>query len=204
MAATNNKTKDVRNMTAKTKLTEYVYSLINISNGNILTAKLNRRHYTSEKDLARTRNWKLSQFYLDDNSLIDAFICDSKIKNFPYQSMGTAQIWVKEKDIDGLYTAIALSVLWSFPQGKDIALFGAFLFHYNSELFMDKEFSSLIQIKAILLELKLGKACLEFLDSFGLLKYRRALNDDISFSMAELELIKREKSKINTTFTNND
>ena len=94
--------------------TEY-YSLLNVVNGNILSAALNpipwNKQYSVEK-CERPRNWKLSQFQVQNTEVLTYFVESEKIDN--RYSMGIYEIWVKEEDIDELYKALAISCINNF------------------------------------------------------------------------------------------
>ena len=65
------------------KKTDKFYSLINITNGNILSSYVHGVSYWGKKDgelVKRQRNWKLSQFDIISHDILDYFINNNQIK----------------------------------------------------------------------------------------------------------------------------
>lgn len=202
------------------KKTDEFYSLMNVTNGNILSAKLNGVYYyhqSKDKVHTRKRNWKLSQFQIDDFDLLDYFVNGEKIDIDARWSMGVHEIWVKEEDLDELYAVLAISTLRNFcgryNHDKQKSLLGAFLFHKDPKLFLEKEWTGTRNSPvALLKELKAGKEFLEFLESFGVLSFAKQGNKYVNgkwvtldgsrhfFSVAELEVVKRQRKDIITTY----
>ena len=203
-----------------TKKTDKVYSLMNVFNGNILTASLHsvpwRTKVAFEKSKesilhTRKRNWKLSQFNIN-REMLDNFINDTKIDNS--WTMGVHKIWVKEDQIDELYTALAWATLNNYCNWeKQTALFGAFIFHLDANLFIEYEsFKAPANNEKYLKDHKLGKQFLTFLEEFGVLSYsqgsynlvngtwQRVKEKRSPFCMAELELVSREIKDVNVVF----
>lgn len=199
------------------KKTDEFYSLMNVTNGNILSASLNPVSWSFRVDKGklhtRQRNWKLSQFQIDNSEVLDFFINSEKIDS--RWTMGVHEIWVKEEDIDSLYAALALATLrnfcgqWNYDKQK--SLFGAFLFHKDPKLFIELDFtatknSAFSQLKT----LKAGHEFLEFLESFGVLSFSKGQEYKNGkwvdregrsfFSTAELDLVKRQRKDIVTCF----
>lgn len=203
------------------KKTDEFYSLLNITNGNILSAPLNPAQYRwggdDSKLITRQRNWKLSQFQTEHSSVLDSFINNASIDTpFYWRSMGVHEVWVKEEDIDSLYAVLALVTLNNFcgyySSEKQKALFGAFLFHKDPKLFIDIDFTATRNsASSELKKMKAGKEFLEFLESFGVLSFAKgrqyvggqwveSTEDRCFFSISELDLVKRQRKDIITTF----
>lgn len=199
------------------KKTDVFYSLLNLINGQILSAPLNGFNSWSLKQgetFSRRRNWKTGQFILAGSDILEHFI-----NNVPLDasySLGISEIWVKEEDIDDLYAMLAFSVLYSlYHWEKQPALIGAFLFQKDPQLFLDTDFTSRHgSLYPIIIKLKLGKELIEFLETFGVLRFTESecrrlsgqwvTNPDVktySFSTSEFELIKRERKDIQTVFS---
>jgi hypothetical protein len=197
------------------KKTDKFYSIMNVTNGNILSAALNGVSYSrrnKDKVHTRQRNWKLSQFQVESIDVLDHFINAETIEG--RWSMGVHEIWVKEEDIDSLYGTLAMATLRHFcGYAKQKALFGAFLFHKDPKLFIELDFTSRESDgPKILKERKLGKEFLEFLETFGVLSFNRGGHRYVNgkwihveekrsfFSVAEIDLVERERKNIVTTF----
>jgi hypothetical protein len=197
------------------KKTDKFYSIMNVTNGNILSAALHGVSYSyrnKDKTHIRKRNWKLSQFQSESVDVLDHFINAESIEG--RWSMGVHEIWVKEEDIDELYGTLAMATLRHFcGYDKQKALFGAFLFHKDPKLFIELDFTSRNgDASRILREKKFGKDFLDFLESFGVLSFNRGghryvggkwlqVEDKRSFfSVAEIDLVERERKDIITTF----
>ncbi|MHB8132180.1 MAG: hypothetical protein ACYDEX_24755 [Mobilitalea sp.] len=198
------------------KKTDEFYSLLNVTNGNLLSAKLHSMSYYGSSDNGikkRPRNWKISQFDVESHELLDHFVNGVPIQDDTW-SMGVHQIWVKEEDIDMLYSALALAVLTHFcGYHKSKALFGAFLFHKDPQLFLTEDFMSTQNSpKSTMIRLRCGKEFMDFLETFGILsfaknrwvyangKQTKIEEERHFFSSAELELVKRQRKDIITTF----
>lgn len=201
------------------KQTDEFYSLMNVTNGNILSACLNGvswglKHKLKETGEVHTRqrNWKLSQFRTDSVEMLDHFINSEAING--KWSMGVHEIWVKEEDLDLLYGHLAMAVLRHFcGYAKQKALFGAFLFNQDPKLFIELDFTNNErEIMTIMKEQALGKKFLDFLEAFGVLSFSKGGHkyvngkwtvveaDRCFFSTAELDLVKRKRKDITTTF----
>ena len=200
------------------KKTDVFYSLLNLVNGQILSAPLNgfnSWNLKSGETFSRRRNWKTSQFSLGGSNILECFI--NSVPLDASYSLGISEIWVKEKDIDDLYTSLAFSVMSSLCHWeKQPALVGAFLFQKNPQLFLDTDFTSRYNsLYPTIVRLKLGMEFIEFLETFGVLKFTESrykrlssgqltTKEDIktyTFSTAEFELIKRERKDIQTIFS---
>jgi hypothetical protein len=196
------------------KKTDKFYSIMNVTNGNILSAPLNgvSYFYRNKKVHKRRRNWKLSQFQVESIYVLNHFINSEPIEN--KWSMGVHEIWVKGEDIDSLYRTLAMATLRHFCEyTKQKALFGAFLFHKDPKLFIELDFTSRESDgPRILRERNLGKEFLEFLETFGVLSFNRGGHQYVNgkwvqitekrsfFSIAEIDLVERERKDIVTTF----
>lgn len=199
------------------KKTDEFYSLMNVTNGNILSASLNPVSWSFRVDKGklhtRQRNWKLSQFQSESVEVLDHFINAETIES-RWNSMGVHEIWVREEDIDSLYATLAMATLRNFcGYAKQKSLFGAFLFHKDPKMFIELDFTSRDgDASRILKEHKLGKEFLEFLETFGVLSFNRGghryqngtwtqVPEKRSFfSVAEIELVERQRKDIVTTF----
>ena len=197
------------------KGTDKVYSLLNVTNGCVLSAKLNSVSTWNKETgtiLTRRRNWKLSQFQQWGPDILDYFINAAPMSDPYHWSMGTHEIWVKEEDIDELYTMLGLATLRNFCSwDKQQILFGAFLFHKDPKMFLESDLSTRKDnAKKMMKDLKCGKEFMEFLEAFGVLSFqKREYNSQTHraeethkyfFSSNELELISRERKEIITTF----
>jgi len=196
-------------MARATKETEY-YSLLNVTNGNILSGPLHRSNsYFDAEPIVRQRNFKISQFQVEDASILDYFVNDNKIEELHYwSSMGVQEIWVGEDEIDQLYSVLAIACLHNFCSDytKQACLYGAYLFQKDPNLFISEGFldrsdscSKLIKTK------KVGKEFLEFLETNQVLSFikRSGSSPDVDrhfFSIAELDLVKRTRKDIITKF----
>ena len=196
------------------KKTDIFYSLLNVTNASVLSAKLNgvQYDYTGKREkIERRRNWKLSQFQIFDEDVLEYFVNAKPIddKHY-YNSIGTEEIWVKEEEIDKLYMVIALSVLRHFcGYDKQKALFGAFLFSKDPQLFISE---SIEDPEKIMEKLKVGLEFLTWLDTFGVLSFAKSSFSHVNgtwvkaaeerhfFSIGELELISKERQDIKTIF----
>lgn len=189
------------------KKTDVFYSLMNITNANILSSTIflpqNWWRMKPGEVFTKRRTWKLGQFCLGKSIVLENFI-NSEAFDTTY-SMSAEEIWVKEEEIDDLYAVIAFSVLTSFcSYDKQSALIGAFLFQKSPELFLAEDFlTKHNQLFSMLKRLKLGKEFLEFLESFGVLRfsntrYNSPNKKTYNFSCAELELVSRERKDIRT------
>lgn len=199
------------------KKTDVFYSLLNVTNGNILSACLNGAYGAYNKKegdvLTRQRNWKISQFNLWGTDVLDYFINSKTINVHSYwHSMGVQEIWCKEDEIDLLYTVLAVSTLQNFcSYDKQKALIGAFLFQKDPNLFLSEDFTSThASAQSTMKKLKCGKEFLEWLETFNILSfaksrynYQKRQHEDeqrFFFSCAELELISKERQYITTKF----
>ena len=192
------------------KKTDKFYSLINITNGNILSSYVHGVSYWGKKDgelVKRQRNWKLSQFDIISHDILDYFINNNQIKKQSfYWTMGVHEIWVKEEELDMLYVVLANAVLNNFcTYDKQKALFGAFLFHKNPTLFLSEDFTSTrASTTALMKKLKCGKEFLLWLETFDVLCFsRNKYKQDAEkcfFSFNELEVVSKERKDIITTF----
>jgi hypothetical protein len=186
------------------------YSLMNVTNGNILSAHLNSMSWSaSRKEVhVRQRNFKISQFQTESSSVLKYFINNEDMDTRAWCSMGIHEIWVKEEDIDELYLVLALACLCNFSPSwdKNKALVGAFLFHKDPQLFLTEDFMGTYNSATkVLKNNHLGKEFLEFLESFNVLsfikeRYGEGANKRSFFSTSELDLIKRERKDIITKF----
>lgn len=201
------------------KKTDIFYSLLNIVNAQVLSGLLKGASDWKLKPgetFKRRRNWNITQFYLGGTDILDYFINETPLDS--RYSLGVSEIWVKEEDIDQLYAVLAISVMSSLcTYDKQAALVGAFLFQKDPQLFLREDFTSRHNcLLPIILRLKLGKEFIDFLESFGVLQFTEAKykysssvghyvttnnTKTYTFSMAEFELIKRERKDIQTMFT---
>ena len=183
---------------------------MNVTNGNILSGRLNAvpwRWGDKKKVFTRRRNFKISQFQTWGPDILDYFVNGSPIK-LSYRTMGVHEIWVKPEDVDELYSVLALSCLNNFSSSwkKQSALFGAFLFHKDPELFLSIDFNSTDnQAGRVLKEKQLGKEFLTFLEEFNILSFIKShygseANDRSFFSISEIDLVRRKRKDIITTF----
>ena len=197
------------------KKTDKVYSLLNVVYGNILSGNLNGLSYSIQRRKehhTRRRNWKLSQFQVGDRQILDFFINDKKMEcNW---SMGTHEIWLKEEDIDLLYGALALSVLYNFTRSweNQKIIFGAFILKKDPKEFLERSFTSTAAIIREIQERQLGKEFLTFLEASEVLSFNRGghvytngrwtvIPENRSFfSVNEVELICKERQEIVTIF----
>ena len=189
------------------KQEEVYYSLMNITNANILSARLNDLSWDTQrkKTHMRQRNFKISQFQTHHYDILTYFLNSESMET--RWTMGVHEIWVKKEDIDDLYAVLAIACLNNFCNSweKQNALFGAFLFNKDPDLFIATDFVSSQQKSVSLLkQLHLGKEFLEFLETFNVLSFikRSGQNQGVRnfFSVAELELIARPRKDIITKF----
>ena len=178
------------------KKTDKVYSLLNVVNGNILSGNLNGLSYSIQRRKehhTRRRNWKLSQFQVGDRQILDFFINDKKMEcNW---SMGTHEIWLKEEDIDLLYGALALSVLYNFTRSweNQKIIFGAFILKKDPKEFLERSFTSTAAIIREIQERQLGHVYTN--GRWTVIPENRSF-----FSVNEVELICKERQEIVTIF----
>lgn len=187
------------------------YSLMNVTNGNILSARLNPIPWgVRRKEVhIRPRNFKISQFQTGSD-ILSYFVNSEPIED--RWSMGVHEIWVKPEDIDELYTVLGSSCLNNFCPSwkKQSALFGAFLFHKDPELFLALDFTATTtSAERILKSNALGKDFIYFLEEFNILSFIKShYGDDAKqrnfFSTAEIDLVKRTRKDIVTKFEHVD
>jgi hypothetical protein len=199
------------------KKTDVFYSLLNLVSAQTLSGQLKQAYTWNMKPgetFSRRRNWNITQFYLGGTDILEYFINGVSLDTS--YSLGSTEIWVKEEDIDQLYAVLAFSVMTSLCNyAKQSSLVGAFLFQKDPQLFLDEDFTNKHNsLFTMIIQLKLGKEFIEFLESFGVLKFTEASyirhsgqykqkqdRKTYSFSTAEFELIKRERKDIQTMFT---
>ena len=178
-------------------------SLMNVTNGNILSARLNPIPWgASRKEVhVRPRNFKISQFQTGPD-ILNYFVNSESIES--RWSMGVHEIWVKPEDVDELYTVLAATCLNNFCPSwkKQSALFGAFLFHKDPDLFMSLDFTSTVMAADRILKAeKLGKDFLFFLEEFNILSFIKSHYGSYAqkltfFSTSEIEVVKRQRKDI--------
>ena len=198
------------------KKTDKVYSLMNVTNGNILSATLHGMYWNtthSDKTVhVRKRNWKLSQFNIHGNEVLDYFLNGNAIEATGRYTMGVQEIWVKEDEIDLLYASLACCVLCNFTRvwENQKVVFGAFILNENPEEFLTRsKFKSPMKE---LVQRKLGKKFLMFLEQCKVLSFNTGgftcsggkwvakPEGRNFFAFNEIELICKERQEIVTSF----